>query len=68
LEEELKKLDFEWVKGRIQKEHLEENEALLKNVTLIKKGIDAAYDMNMRMVNLAVILYSYVKWLNSGNL
>ena len=37
-------------------------DAVEKNLLQIQKGIERAYDHNMRMVNLAVILYSYIKW------
>lgn len=36
-----------------------------KNISLIKAGIDRAYEHNMRMLNLAVILYAYVRWLSA---
>ena len=43
-----------------------EVEYIQKNIELIKKGIERAYDANMRMVNKALVLYAYVKWLNTG--
>jgi len=68
LEEELRKLEFEAIKHRIPREKLDEVEAIRKKVMAIKNGIDCAYACNLRMVHLAVVLYSYIKWLNSGNL
>jgi hypothetical protein len=68
LEEELKKLEFEAIKGRIPREKLDEVEAIRKKVAAIKSGVDVAYACNLRMVHLAVVLYSYIKWLNSGSL
>lgn len=68
LEEELKKVEFEAIKGRIPHEKLDEVEAIRKKVLAIKNGVDCAYACNLRMVHLAVVLYSYVKWLNSGSL
>jgi hypothetical protein len=68
LEEELKKVEFEAIKSRIPRDKLDEVEAIRKKVLAIKNGVDCAYACNLRMVHLAVVLYSYVKWLNSGSL
>ncbi len=65
LEEEYKKVDFAAIKKRIPLQDLEKVAEIESHVKQIKKGIDAAYGANMRMVNLAVILYSYVKWLSN---
>jgi hypothetical protein len=65
LEEYLKKQDFNDISQRIMKEDMDKTEAILNKMQEIKKGIDRAYDINMRMINLAVILYSYVKWLRT---
>ncbi|MBI2665034.1 hypothetical protein HYX12_00240 [Candidatus Woesearchaeota archaeon] len=62
LEEELKKLNFIAIKDRIPLEKLEEAESIEKDILQIKKGIDQAYDSNFRLMNLAIVLYSYVKW------
>ncbi|MBS3124505.1 hypothetical protein J4437_07815 [Candidatus Woesearchaeota archaeon] len=66
LEEELKKLSFEQIKLRIPTENLAEAKQLEQDVEIIKKGVECAYQSNMRTVNLALVLYSYVKWLMSG--
>ncbi|MEK6940223.1 MAG: hypothetical protein AABX31_05850, partial [Nanoarchaeota archaeon] len=65
LEEEYKKVDFSAIKRRLPAENLQRVEEVEQNVLKIKRGIDAAYNANMRMVNLSVILYSYVKWLSN---
>lgn len=65
LEEELKKVNFDFIKGRIPKDKLDEVEAIKKNVTAIRNGVERAYEVNMRMITLAVVLYSYVKWLSN---
>lgn len=65
LEEEYKKVDFAIIKRRIPRQDLEKVAEIENQVKLIKKGLDAAYGANMRMVNLAVVLYSYVKWLSN---
>ncbi len=65
LEEELKKISFTELKRRIPQTHLDEAEQIRQNLLQIKKGVDRAYQVNMRMVNLALIMYAYVKWLTS---
>ena len=37
-----------------------------KNIENINKGVKRAYEVNMRMVNKAVVLYACVKWLHQG--
>jgi len=64
LEEELKKLTFDQIRHRIPGDRIEEVEKIKRNVQAIKNGIDRSYDVNKRMVDLAVYLYSYIKWLN----
>ncbi len=66
LEEELKKVSFDRIKERIPADKLKRAEEIEKRIQLIKKGVDRAYDVNMRMVGCAVHLYSYVKWVNGG--
>jgi len=65
LEEEYNKVDFNTIKRRVPAEELQRVEAIEQNILKIKRGVDAAYNANMRMVNLSVILYSYVKWLSN---
>ncbi|MEK6863502.1 MAG: hypothetical protein AABW53_02290 [Nanoarchaeota archaeon] len=65
LEEEYKKVDFATIKKRIPQQDLEKTAEIENNIRMIKKGLDAAYGANMRMINLAVVLYSYVKWLSN---
>ncbi len=66
LEEELHKENFDNIKKRISQDKLQEIEELQKNIETIKRGVDRAYQCNMRMVNVALVMYAYVKWLNSG--
>lgn len=63
LEEELKKLDFNAIKMRLSAEQLKAAEDIAAEVTVIKRSIEKAYEVNMRMVQLAVHLYAYVKWM-----
>ncbi|HLD80347.1 MAG TPA: hypothetical protein VJA18_07360, partial [Candidatus Nanoarchaeia archaeon] len=65
LEEEYNKVDFSTIKRRVPSEELKRVEEIEQNILKIKKAADTAYNANMRMVNLSVILYSYVKWLSN---
>lgn len=63
LEEELKKVDFSKIKQRISPGKLEAVERIHARVDDIKKGVDAAYDVNMRMIIWAINVYGYIKWM-----
>ncbi len=67
LEDELKRLSFDAIKAKLPKEKVEEMERIAENVEVIRKAVDRAYSSNMRMVNWAIVLYAYVKWLSSSN-
>jgi NADH dehydrogenase/NADH:ubiquinone oxidoreductase subunit G len=61
LEEEINKTKFSIIKNRIPKQEIEQVEKIKQMVNGIKKGVDRAYENNMRMVQMAVILYSYIR-------
>jgi len=63
LEEEIKKQPFEEISRRLPKSMVAQSERIASYAKEIEKGVDAAYYHNMRMVNLALLLYAYVKWL-----
>jgi len=63
LEEEIKKLPFEEIKQRLPRSMVAQSDRIASYVGEVRKGVDAAYYLNMRMVNLALLLYAYVKWL-----
>jgi len=65
LEEELKKIDADSIKKRLPAEKVNVIEQIENNVLLIKRGLERAYDGNMHMVNLALVLYAYMKWLTN---
>jgi len=65
LEEEIKKQSFEIIRHRIPGEKLRKVDAIRFKVEDIKKGVDAAYDINMRMISWALVVYGYIKWLMS---
>lgn len=62
LEEELRKASFDEIKRRIPQVKLDEAETIKRNMLAIKNAIDRAYELNQRMVSLAVVLYSCMKW------
>src|SRR3989338_4477183 len=66
LEEELKKISFDQIKGRIPEDKLQRVEEIERNIATIKKGVERAYDINMRMVASATLLYACVKWVMNG--
>jgi hypothetical protein len=59
----------EHLKGEQTKEvppgHKQAMDTILKNLSLIRESIDRAYEHNLRMVSLAVMLYAYVKWVSA---
>lgn len=63
LEEEIKKQSFDLIKSRLSPEKLRKVDAIRMEVGHIKKGVESAYDMNMRMLQWALTVYGYVKWL-----
>ncbi len=65
LEEELKKVNYETLKARLPLPTAEFMEHLRGNVDVIKKGVERAYQGNRRMVQLALVMYAYVKWLTN---
>lgn len=65
LEEEIKKLPYVDWKERLPSEAVAEVEGIERNIQIIQKGIDRAYQLNMRMINCGLIIYSYIKWMMS---
>ncbi len=65
LEEEIKKSSYTDIKRRLPAQHLEEAEKIRANMLIIKRGVDRAQQVNFRMINLAVVLYAYIKWLTT---
>ena len=65
LEEELKKVSYDVIKRRIPAENVQVVEDIREGIENIRRGIERGYHSNMRLVNWAVIMYSYVKWLSN---
>ena len=66
LEDELKKRSFDSLKGSLPIEKVQEAEDIAMNVLLIKKGVERAYNFNWSIINMSVIIYSFIKWFNSS--
>lgn len=67
LEEHLRNSDFNMISKRISAKELEKVTDISKQISKVKDGIERAYESNLMMINLVVILYSYVRWLSSPN-
>jgi len=65
IEEELNKINFNLIRRRISRRNLDSSDKILSRVLDIKKGVDTAYKINMKMIEWAVMLYSYVKYLRA---
>lgn len=65
LEEEIKKHDFNIIKHRIAPAKLEAVERINARAAEIKKGVDAAYEVNMRMLVWGLNIYAYIKWMTT---
>ena len=55
------KVDFSIIRRRIPSSEIEKVSEITRNIIEIKKGVDKAYDYNMKMVQMIVNLYSYIK-------
>lgn len=65
LEDELRKTPYEERKKNIPEDKLVMAEEIKKKIKEIKKGVDAAYELNLRMVNWALIVYAYIKYITA---
>jgi len=61
IEDELKKTNFRVIKSRLEQKDSLIIDEIEKNINDIKKGIETAYNHNMRMIKLALIFYSYIR-------
>ncbi len=66
LEDELKKRSFDSLKSSLPIEKVQDAEGIAMNVLLIKKGVERAYNFNFSIINMAVIIYSFIKWFNTN--
>lgn len=63
IEEHLKGEDFSELSKRIPAEEIEKVNLLTKKIETIANGVERAYENNMRMINFALLLYAYIKWI-----
>ncbi len=66
LEEELKKIPPHTIKAKLPAESIEIMDNVEMNIMKIKKGVEKAYYINRNMVELSVIIYSFIKWANGS--
>ena len=64
IEEELKKINANEIEAKVPKEICEAINTIKTNVALIKEASERAYNINKRIVDLSVFLYTFVKWAN----
>jgi len=64
LEEEIKKQNFDIIKNRIPGDKLRRVDLIQIKINDIRKGVETAYDINFRMINWALVVYGYIKWLS----
>jgi len=62
LEEHLRKEKVNVIRLRIPSKKLDPVDNIARNITNIKRGVETAYKINMRMINWAILFYSYIKW------
>jgi hypothetical protein len=63
IEEYLKKEQAAEISKRFPQEVLDKVNSIATNIAEVKKGIERTYNSNFRMVNMAVVLFAYIKWL-----
>lgn len=61
LEEYIQRQDFNAIAKRLPKEDLERFNSINKNITVIKEGLERAYESNMRMISFAITFYAFIK-------
>jgi len=61
LEDELKKLEFSKIKHKFPDDLVKQSDDFTKRIASIKSGFEAAYIHNMRMLEMALILYACLK-------
>ncbi len=66
LQEYLEKQDFSAIRKRVPRDELEKVDKITKEIKDIQKGVKAAYDHNMKVINLAVVLYAYINWVRGS--
>ncbi|MBI5389365.1 hypothetical protein HZB01_03230 [Candidatus Woesearchaeota archaeon] len=63
MDEYLLKKDFSMRSRRIPTMELDRIAQLNNKMMEIKRGVERAYDGNMRMIQMAILLFTYIEWL-----
>jgi len=63
MEDHVRKVSVQMLRQKIAMDKLRLIDDIQGKIDTIKRGVDRAYDMNMRIAQWTVQFYSYVKWL-----
>ena len=63
LEEELQKVEYFQIQGRLDPAKLAEMEEIANDLAIIRRGVERAYQINLRLAQSAALLYAFVKWM-----
>lgn len=66
IDEHIQNLSFSEIRKRISHEELDKFDKISQNIFDIKKGVETAYKISMNMVQLAIIIYSYIKFMKDN--
>ena len=65
LENQLKRTHFTDIIEHVPKDAFIKIESIYSQIEIVKRGVDAAHACNIRMVEWALVLYSFMKWMLS---
>jgi hypothetical protein len=65
IEEHMNKKSFNDIKSRIPISELHKVEEIHRKLLDIERGVQAAHNHNMKMIELGITLYAYIKWIKS---
>ncbi len=62
LDEYLKKQSYSSISKRLAQEEVARVDAIEKKINSVRDAVDKAYEINMRMIEWALLFYAYIKW------
>ena len=65
LEDHVKRIPWSTLRSKIPLPYLQEVDKIAFSLRDVQKSVERAYTINMRMVNWALLLYSYIRWAQS---
>jgi hypothetical protein len=65
LEEHIKRLDIKEIKCRIPPHEVDKVDEVARKVNVIKKGVEIAYQNNMKVVEMSILILAYVMGLKA---